>query len=219
MGTATAAAAMTVKTGIARRPPKGGFTLIEMLVVIAIIGVLAAIFAPLLSGMRARGRLVYCAANLRQVGVAVKSYLMDNNNVFPPIPFGRWFYFGEISEYYRPYLDNSYDVFICLAQRNDLRVINPGIPFPSNPGRWPTYEYNSFFAYSPPEVRTLTTRHVTDPSICAYVYDYPYYRSGSFDFRPHSGGMNVLYLDWHVSFLREEDYGSGTNVFYLRGHT
>jgi len=47
-----------------------GFTLIEMLVVIAIILVLAAILYPALSKMREYGRGVRCASNLRQLQIA-----------------------------------------------------------------------------------------------------------------------------------------------------
>jgi len=64
-----------------------GFTLIEILASIVIISVLIAILMPALASARARGRLTQCAANLRQLGVAAKSYLTDNGDIFPLVSY------------------------------------------------------------------------------------------------------------------------------------
>lgn len=196
------------------------FTLIELLVVIAIIAILAAIFIPSLSRAQHEGRRTACASNLRQIGLAVKSYLSDSQNVFPPVLPAQWDRYGLISDYYRPHAGDNYDIFRCPAQRKDLRSRNSGLAFPSDPGKWTSYEFNSFFAYpSNSYVRTATRRDVTDASICAYVYDYPYYVWGDgTDDRPHKAGMNVLYLDWHVSWLPADQYEAGGVWFYNRGH-
>lgn len=50
------------------------FTLIEVLVVVAIIGLLIAILAPALSHARSQARLAICGSNLRQVGTGIGSY-------------------------------------------------------------------------------------------------------------------------------------------------
>jgi len=57
-----------------RRP---GFTLIEMLVVIAIIAVLAAILFPVFSRVRENGRKTKCLANLQQISKAMDLYCSD----------------------------------------------------------------------------------------------------------------------------------------------
>lgn len=62
---------------------KTGFTLIELLVVIVIIGVLAAIFIPIVKGARETAWRAQCASNLRQHGVAWHLYLDDHNELFP----------------------------------------------------------------------------------------------------------------------------------------
>lgn len=66
-------------------PGKGGlaFTLVEMLVVIAIIGILAALIFPALGRAREAAKGVACLSNLRQVGVALQLYVQDNNNRLP----------------------------------------------------------------------------------------------------------------------------------------
>lgn len=60
-----------------------GFTLVEMLVVLGIIGVLAALSFAVFSRVREGGRRTACLSNLRQLGAAVALYQQDNDDLFP----------------------------------------------------------------------------------------------------------------------------------------
>jgi prepilin-type N-terminal cleavage/methylation domain-containing protein len=60
-----------------------GFTLIELLVVIGIVGLLISILLPALGGARDKAARVQCLSNLRQVGLAMQNYCVENDQTFP----------------------------------------------------------------------------------------------------------------------------------------
>lgn len=60
-----------------------GFTLIELMVVIAIIALLVAMLLPSLSAARAHAKTVSCAANLHHVSLAMANYLYGSKGTYP----------------------------------------------------------------------------------------------------------------------------------------
>lgn len=63
------------------------FTLIELMVVIAIIGLLIGVLMPALGSARAQARRTACSSNLRQIGTGLQIYMSGNHDRFPYASF------------------------------------------------------------------------------------------------------------------------------------
>ncbi len=60
-----------------------GFTLVELLVVMAIIALLMAVLLPTLGGVRTQARTAVCLSNMRALSLALQTYLHCNQDRFP----------------------------------------------------------------------------------------------------------------------------------------
>lgn len=94
------------------------FTLVEMLVVIAIIGILAGLLMPGLSKAKTRALSTACLSNLHQIGLAVELYVQDNEHRLPlcaQMP-GLNPELTPITTALHPFLQSS-NIFKCQADR------------------------------------------------------------------------------------------------------
>ncbi len=62
----------------------GGFTLLELLVVMAVIAILASLLFPALRTATAKARSIVCLNHLKQWGLATHFYVADNDDFLPP---------------------------------------------------------------------------------------------------------------------------------------
>lgn len=62
---------------------KRGFTIIELLIVIAVISILIGIVLPRFKGMQDEGNIAKAKGELRTLMTAVESYYIHNNNAYP----------------------------------------------------------------------------------------------------------------------------------------
>lgn len=109
-------------------PRLNAFTLIELLTVIAIIGILAAILIPVVGAVRHSARSSQSLSNLRQIGTATVLYTTDNNGNFPFLNYSatqRWP--QDLEDYMgtdrgdRSISDRRNPVFIDLTVPDGLR--------------------------------------------------------------------------------------------------
>ena len=98
------------------------FTLIELLIVIAIIGILASLLAPGVVKAREKARRVKCANNLHQIWLGISQYRDDHNEQYPK----------SLDELYDTYIDDL-AVFKCPSAAG----ANPATPSAGD------YKYNT----------------------------------------------------------------------------
>jgi prepilin-type N-terminal cleavage/methylation domain-containing protein len=105
------------------------FTLLEMLTVIGIIAILAAILIPAVSASRERSHIAFCANNLGQIGKALMAYVNDHNDRLPPVSRTDSESAWDIE--LLPYVGGVSNVFAC-----------PSDPYRSGGGSIRTYSAN-----------------------------------------------------------------------------
>ena len=201
------------------------FTLIEILVVIVIMGILAAIRFPDFARARAGARRASCSSNLRQIGLGAMQYTQDNAGTLMRNWSGTDFGPSDATERYKwmdaiqPYIRNT-KVFTCPSDS-----LNP--PYIFRDGKnYGSYCINGAYFSEPVNVRRSPNiarqSRIADPSGTLWVGD-SYAESGEtfstgwpdvaanptidetvnprkFDrlIERHLGTLNVLYCDGHV---------------------
>jgi prepilin-type N-terminal cleavage/methylation domain-containing protein len=139
-----------------------GFTLIELVVVVAIVGILVSLLATSLSSAKEKGKSALCLSNLRQVGIAASIYAQDNGDrlhqVNGAIPDqGQWLanpwteqplfpehpdaYWGVA---YSCYSGATKQLFRCPGARRVDEWREEGLPYPSEFWLNSTYGINRY---------------------------------------------------------------------------
>lgn len=69
-----------------------GFTLLELLVVVAIIAILAAMLLPALAGAKEQARRIVCINNLKQLNLSLTMYIYEHDDTYPTrnVSTNRW---------------------------------------------------------------------------------------------------------------------------------
>ena len=178
-----------------------GFTLIEMLVVMAIIGLLAALVAPRLLTARETGKRTACMNNLRQIGLVTQTYLVEERT-YPRAwsdSSRRWM------DDLKTYLEKRNGVYLCPSDSSRIRL-------PWDPEICMSYGMNCFrfagtehcFWYG---VRAGAVARPTQTILYADCTPGKYYAGGGgthrnpvpdVDYRHIGGSFSAAYCDGHV---------------------
>ena len=160
---------MSQTAQVRRRGFSGGFTLVELLVVIGIIAVLIGILLPALNKARRSAKTTQCTSNMRQVAGAMLMYINDNKGKFPADYISKgdpaaytdgWFWAAELVHQRYIYAPNIYkngsttktfdqaSVFMCPEglTAEDWGTSGSGNAG-SNQGNWPTDPKNNGYVY------------------------------------------------------------------------
>jgi prepilin-type N-terminal cleavage/methylation domain-containing protein/prepilin-type processing-associated H-X9-DG protein len=198
------------------------FTLVELLAVIAVIGVLAGIIFSAIGSVRESAHRAECASNLRQIGTALLQFSNDHDRgCIRWIEEGNDYWFNVLAKggYVPP--NNASTVWRCPS--NTVGILNPGETTPYSWGLQMTYAINAVWAASsydhqngpsypsaaaaPPYVRTklislenpARTISVCDGKSWLIGNSSGAYKATAGNF--HNGGMNAAFWDGHVEFF------------------
>jgi len=179
---------------------RNGFTLIEMLVVMAIIAILSAILFPAFATAREKARGASCQSNLRQLGLAAQMYAQDWDSSCLCCPMGR---FAPWWENVQSYVRNK-QVIRCPS--------DTAIQRHTRPMTWPSYGYNGWLsgcnAACVDQAGTLVQfidANATKIYLIEHlqISDEEGARPGRIVAR-HLQGSNVGFTDGHVKWFRPE---------------
>ena len=129
-----------------------GFTLLELLIVIAIIAIIAGMLLPALNRVREKANGIDCVSNLKQIQQALSSYVDDNQEYFPAYSnisaAGNGFTSTWIDTIYKGNYLKGGAVFFCKSHRN-RKSTDYDAKFIADPLNVSTtnvsYGYNSFY--------------------------------------------------------------------------
>jgi prepilin-type N-terminal cleavage/methylation domain-containing protein/prepilin-type processing-associated H-X9-DG protein len=188
-----------------------GFTLVELLVVTAVIAILAALLLPALAGAKERARQVRCASNLRQIVLGTLTYAGDHEDTYPAQPGDGLAVKadgGHGTNYYdllMPYLINA-RVWLCPSTKDW-------------PGRLMSYHMNGLII----TVDGLKSAAVQLPSSTLLIgetgqrtrFDEAYLRpdqNGGYLYdrpqRNHRNGSNATFAGGHVQWHHDNQWNS-----------
>ena len=208
------------------RPSQGGFTLVELLVVIGIIGLMLAILMPTLRIVREVGQRTRCQANLSQLGKVLMMYANENDGSMPswsgwhatalPVdPGGEVSWTGQLSSFLQPdspvYYCPSFPVYTIKLHNYFLCAVWAGTNG-RHSTRFADVKLGGRFVISGDMTQlALYPKPIGTSSQDTDDYDRDDYGMpclcfpGDGGFLMHRGGNNVLFDDLHVEVFAQFD--------------
>lgn len=193
------------------------FTLVELLIVITIIVILAALLFPAFASARAESRKSVCLSNLRQIGLSIALYAHDYDDRLPYAPDNnnQWAvdhgYYKVDEPLYTFYTQTpayttvlkpygvTRQLFSCPQDRlfASQAAINPNITLNWFDNCGSSYQYDDTKAF---EGRTLGG--YPSPSENFLLGDHNYFHGGD---NGANGYVNILFVDQHAKTVSWEE--------------
>lgn len=220
---------------------KQGFTLVELIVNGAIIGILAAILIPVMGALKDAGRRTVDRSNIRQIGQASLIYAEENRGIFPPRGGSTRLGLNYLGELSRDVQTPSLHAIAAALSRgsglNDARVWVSR----SDPHVSVNFDGQMTVLSGPPANRHLTPAFLDSGLSFAYVAgrnsgqsgthpiaftrglnrfggDGKWISSGNHGVYGPDGG-HIVYLAGHVQFYKDAGATKASGVFtYHSGH-
>jgi prepilin-type N-terminal cleavage/methylation domain-containing protein/prepilin-type processing-associated H-X9-DG protein len=201
------------------------FTLVELLVVVAVISILAGLLLPVLSKALASAHQVSCASNLKQIGVASQTYADDFRGWIPCAlsnPYISSFSGAPGGQPWNRLLTNwsaeQGKNYAWLEYAQTIRVFRCSAEpeLRSSWGDLEAYGYNRYLGEQPTATGALAPKRFSGlrkPAADIFLADTDeghYIVVGiDLDYRRHSdrhnSGSNFLYCDLHVTYRKSSD--------------
>jgi type II secretory pathway pseudopilin PulG len=204
-----------------------GFTLIDLLVIVAILSMLGAIALGASSANRRKSQSTRCAANLQKLNTAVLSFANDHGQTLPTVVTGDtrplWWWYKEQVKRYVGLTGESSKNDIAFACPNDRGYSEPA-PFHDTPRfDFSSYVYNGVTMPGVPSVAGLQLSSIQHPTKTLLLMEWTAHAPLSWH-RSRTGRSNspfycdaqslVGFVDGHVSLTRI--YYDGYNAAYTR---